>query len=141
MRKTNCILIIVAILGILFAFSLFNKEGIVINVNSKNKDLVYQSLNGKIENTDNITKIILGQGWNSGKLTIYHSFGKKETLYITEGMFKLGELERYIKENGYNLDNIGFTLIGISGLIMFYLFVCKYVNKKAKRWITGCCYD
>lgn len=132
MRKTNCILIIVAILGILFAFSLFNKEGIVINVNSKNKDLVYQSLNGEIENTDNITKIILGQGWNSGKLTIYHSFGKKETLYITEGMFKLGELERYIKENGYNLDNIGFTLIGISGLIMFYLFVCKYVNKKDK---------
>ena len=133
MRKTNCILIIVAILEILFAFSLFNKEGIVINVNSKNKDLVYQSLNGEIENTDNITKIILGQGWKSGKLTIYHSFGKKETLYITEGMFKLGELERYIKENGYNLDNIGFTLIGISGLIMFYLFVCKYVNKKAKR--------
>ena len=133
MRKTNCILIIVAILGILFAFSLFNKEGIVINVNSKNKDLVYQSLNGEIENTDNITKIIVGQGWKSGKLTIYHSFGKKETLYITEGMFKLGELERYIKENGYNLDNIGFTLIGISGLIMFYLFVCKYVNKKDKR--------
>ncbi len=130
MKKTNCILIIVAILQILFVFSLFNKEGIVINVNSRNKDLVYQSLNGKIENTDNITKIILGQGWNSGKLTIYHSFGKKETLYITEGMFKLGELERYIKENGYNLDNIGFTLIGISGLIMFYLFVCKYVNKK-----------
>ena len=130
MRKTNCILIIVAILGILFAFSLFNKEGIVINVNSKNKDLVYQSLNGEIENTDKITKIILGQGWKSGKLTIYHSFGKKETLYITEGMFKIGELERYIKENGYNLDNIGFTLIGISGLIMFYLFVCKYVNKK-----------
>ena len=120
-------------MGILFAFSLFNKEGIVINVNSKNKDLVYQSLNGEIENTDNITKIILGQGWNSGKLTIYHSFEKKETLYITEGMFKLGELERYIKENGYNLDNIGFSLIGISGLIIFYLFVCKYVNKKVKR--------
>ena len=133
MRKTNCILIIVAILEILFAFSIFNKEGIAINVNSKNKDLVYQSLNGEIENTDNITKIILGQGWKSGKLTIYHSFGKKETLYITEGMFKLGELERYIKENGYNLDNIGFSLIGISGLIMFYLFVCKYVNKKVKR--------
>ena len=133
MRKTNCILIIVAILGIILALFLFSKEGIVINVNSKNKDLVYQSLNGEIENTDNITKIILGQGWNSGKLTIYHSFEKKETLYITEGMFKLGELERYIKENGYNLDNIGFSLIGISGLIIFYLFVCKYVNKKVKR--------
>ena len=133
MRKTNCILIIVAILGILFAFAIFNKEGVSINVNSKNKDLVYQSLNGETENTDNITKIILGQGWNSGKLTIYHSFGKTETLYITEGMFKLGELERYIKENGYNLDNIGFILIGFSGLIIFYLFACKYVNKKVKR--------
>ena len=133
MRKTNCILIIVAILGILFAFAIFNKEGVAINVNSKNKDLVYQSLNEETENTDNITKIILGQGWNSGKLTIYHSFGKKETLYITEGMFKLGELERYIKENGYNLDNIGFILIGFSGLIIFYLFACKYVNKKVKR--------
>ena len=132
-KKINYILIIVAILGIILAFFLFSKEGIAINVNSKNKDLVYQSLNGEIENTDNITKIILGQGWNSGKLTIYHSFEKKETLYITEGMFKLGELERYIKENGYNLDNMGFSLIGISGLIIFYLFVCKYVNKKVKR--------
>ena len=134
MKKINYILIIVAILGIVFAFSLFSKEGIAINVNSKNKDLVYQSLNGEIENTDNVTKIILGQGWNSGKLTIYHSFGKTETLYITEGMFKLGELERYIKENGNNLDNIGFGLIGISSLIILYLFGCKYVNKnKTKR--------
>lgn len=132
-KKINYILIIVAILGIILAFFLFSKEGIAINVNSKNKDLVYQSLNGEIENTDNITKIILGQGWNSGKLTIYHLFGEKETLYITEGMFKLGELDRYIKENGYNLDNIGFSLIGISGLIIFYLIVCKYVNKKVKR--------
>ena len=134
MKKINYILIIVAILGIVFAFSLFSKEGIAINVNSKNKDLVYQSLNGEIENTDNVTKIILGQGWNSGKLTIYHSFGKTETLYITEGMFKWGELERYIKENGHNLDNIGFGLIGISSLIILYLFGCKYVNKnKTKR--------
>lgn len=129
MKKINYILIIVAILGIVFAFSLFSKEGIAINVNSKNKDLVHQSLNGEIENTDNVTKIILGQGWNSGKLTIYHSFGKTETLYITEGMFKLGELERYIKENGHNLDNIGFGLIGISSLIILYLLGCKYVNK------------
>lgn len=134
MKKINYILIIVAILGIVFAFSLFSKEGIAININSKNKDLVYQSLNAEIENIDNVTKIILGQGWNSGKLTIYRSSGKIETLYITEGMFKLGELERYIKENGYNLDNIGFVFIGTSSLIILYLFCCKHVNKnKTKR--------
>lgn len=47
MKKINYVLIIVAILGIAFAFSIFNKEGIAINVNSRNRDLVYQSLNGK----------------------------------------------------------------------------------------------
>ncbi len=129
MKKINYVLIIVAILGIAFAFSIFNKEGIAINVNSKNRDLVYQSLNGKIENTDNVTKIILGQGWHSGELTIYHSLEKTETLYITEGMFKLGELEKYIRENGYNLDNIGFALIGVSSIILIYLLIYTYVNK------------
>ena len=129
MKKINYVLIIVAILEIIFALSIFNKEGIAINVNSKNRDLVYQSLNGKIENTDNITKIILGQGWHSGKLTIYHSLGKTETLYITEGMFNLGELEKYIRENGYNLDNIGFISIGVSSIILIYLLIYMYVNK------------
>ena len=129
MKKINYVLIIVAILEIIFALSIFNKEGIEINVHSKNRDLVYQSLNGKIENTDNITKIILGQGWHSGKLTIYHSLGKKETLYITEGMFKLGELEKYIMENGYNLDNIGNISIGISSIILIYLLIYRCVNK------------
>ncbi len=129
MKKINCILIIVAVLVIVFAFSLFSKEGIAINVNSKNKDLVSKSLNGEIENTDDVTKIILGQGWHSGKLTIYHSLGKIETLYITEGMFNLGELEKYIRENGYNLDNIGFISIGVSSIILIYLLIYRYVNK------------
>lgn len=129
MKKINYILIIVAILGIIFAFSLFTKEGVAINVNSKNKDLVYQSLNGEIENVDDVTKIILGQGWHSGELTVYHSWRKTETLYITEGMFNLGELEKYIRENGYNLDNIGFVSIGVSSLILIYLLIYRYVSQ------------
>ena len=100
MKRLNYILVIIAIISVICAISLFNKEGYAINISSKNKELIKETLNGEIDNTDNITKIILGQGWNSGKLTIYHSFGKKETLYITEGMFKLGELEKYIRENG-----------------------------------------
>lgn len=129
MKKLNYILIIICIIGVIFSFSLFSKEGYAININSKNRDLVSKSLIGEIENTDNVTKIILGQGWHSGELTIYHSYGKKETLYITEGMFNLGELEKYIRENGYNLDNIGFASIGLSGLILIYLLIYRYVNK------------
>ena len=134
MKKLNFLLVIIAILGVITAFSFFNKEGYAINVNSKNKAIVEKAVTGEIENTDNITKIILGQGWNSGKLTIYHSFRKTETLYITEGMLKLGELEDYIKENGYNLDNAGLVLIGISSLIAVYLLGYKYISKnKAER--------
>lgn len=129
MKKLNYILIIICIIGVIFSFSLFSKEGYAININSKNRDLVSKSLSGEIENTDNVTKIILGQGWHSGELTIYHSYGKKEILYITEGMFNLGELEKYIRENGYNLDNIGFASIGVSGLILIYLLIYRYVNK------------
>ncbi|MFR2788063.1 MAG: hypothetical protein ACLTBX_04670 [Clostridia bacterium] len=130
MKKLNFLLVIIAILGVIFAFSYFLKEGYAININSKNKEIVKETLNGEINKTDDITKIILGQGWHSGELTIYHSFEKTETLYITEGMFKLGELESYIRENGYNLDNVGFTFIGISSLIAIYLLGYKYISKK-----------
>ena len=129
MKRLNYILVIIGIISVICAISLFSQEGYAININSKNRDLVSKSLSGEIENTDNVTKIILGQGWHSGELTIYHSYGKKETLYITEGMFNLGELEKYIRENGYNLDNIGFASIGVSGLILIYLLIYRYVNK------------
>ena len=129
MKKINCILFIISIISIIVAFSFFNKEGYAININSKNKDLITKSLNGEIKNTDDVTKIVLGQGWHSGKLTIYHSFRKNEILNITEGMFNLEELEKYIRENGYNLDNIGFISIGVSSIILIYLLIYKYVNK------------
>ena len=122
------ILIIISILLIAFAFSLFRKDGYVININSKNKDIVSNALKGEIERTDDVIKIILGQGWNSGELTIYHSLKETETLHITEGMLNLGELEGYIRKNGYKLDNIGFILIGVSGLILIYLLIYRYVN-------------
>lgn len=44
----NHILVIIGIIGVIFLFSLFIKEGYVININSKNRDLVRKSLNGKI---------------------------------------------------------------------------------------------
>ena len=58
MKKLNFLLVIIAILGVITAFSFFNKEGYAINVNSKNKAIVEKALTGEIENTDNITKII-----------------------------------------------------------------------------------
>ncbi len=129
MKKLNYILIIIAIIGIVFSFLCFTKEGYIISVNSDNKDLVSKSLYGEIENVDDITKVILGQGFHSGQLTIYHSSGKEETTNVSEGMTKLGVLEQYIRDNGYKLDNIGLALLGFSSLIIIYLLIYKYANK------------
>jgi len=128
-KKINFILLIISIIGIILAFSLFCKEGYAIKINSKNRDLVSNALNGKIENIDNVTNIILGQGWHSGQLTIYYSFGKTDTLYITGEMLNSGDLENYIRDNGQNLDDIASILIGVSGIIVVYLLIYRYVNK------------
>ena len=44
MKNVNLILIIVAILGILFAFVCFFKEGLVLDVNSSNMEFIRNSL-------------------------------------------------------------------------------------------------
>lgn len=135
MKKVNYVLFLICVIGIIFSFLLFSKEGYLLKVNAKNRDLVENLLKGEVENTKDITKIILGQGWNSGKLTIYHISSKAENLYITEGKFDLGSLGDYIKENGYNLDKIGVLFLGISLLIIFYLIVYRYTkNHFAKRY-------
>lgn len=93
MKRLNYILVIIAIISVICAISLFNKEGYAINISSKNKELIKETLNGEIDNTDNITKIILGQGWNSGKLTIYRLvlmtnlyFLKKEFIIVNKSI-------------------------------------------------------
>ena len=133
MKKINFILFIVSIIGVIFAFSLFFKEGDYIKVNSKNEEIVIDALKDKIENTDDITMVILGNGFHSGELTIHHSFGSKETLYVWEGSSELEELEEYIRENGEDLDDIGFGLLEISVFIFIYLFAYKIANKENVR--------
>ena len=116
------ILMMVIIINIIFAFSLFLKGGILIFVNSKNEDIVKEALDEEIENTDDITRIILGRGWDSGALTIYHSFGKNDRVYISQ-RGKYEELEKYIIQNGISLDKIGIELLIASVVISIYLML------------------
>ena len=69
------ILMILVIINVIFAFSLLLKQGTLIFVNSKNKEMVKEVLAEEIENTDNITKIVLRREWNYGVLIIYHLYG------------------------------------------------------------------
>lgn len=132
MKILNRILLGVAIISILLSFSSFLKEGLVIKVNSNNIELIKESLNGKIKNIDDISKITLGRGFQSGKLTISHSFGKNEVIYVDEGS-GLGKIEQYIMENGYNLDKQGYVYLVSSGIILSYLVIYSIYSKNNKR--------
>ena len=136
MKILNRILLGVAIICILLSFYIFSKEGLRIKVNSNNRELIKESLTGRIKNIDDISKITLGQGFQSGKLTISHSFGKSETIYVDEG-FDLGKIEQYINENGYNLDKQGYVFFVISGIIFIYLIVYLIYRKNIEWKITN----
>ena len=84
MKRLNYILVIIGIISVICAISLFSQEGYAINISSKNKEIIKETLNGKIDNTDNITKIILGQGWNSGKFNKFIILLEKQKHYILQ---------------------------------------------------------
>ncbi len=117
-------LIIIVILNLFWSIKLILKEQIIIKVNDENREIIYEAFDKKVENVDKIRKVGVGQGWHSGELYVYYSLGKTETLLITEGM-SYGEIpiDSYIRENGYNLDKTGLILMGVSILIIIYLFI------------------
>ena len=118
------ILILIVILNLFLSIKLILKEQVIIKVNDENREIIYEAFDKKVENANKIRKVGVGQGWHSGELYVYYSFGKTERLLIREGM-SYGEIpiDSYIRENGYSLDNIGLILIGVSILIIMYLII------------------
>ena len=82
-----------------------------------------------INNIDQITKIELGQGWHSSELFIHYSLGKVEKINLTEGNFDYLNLERYVRENGYSLDNFAKILFFIS-IFSFAIFIILKISIK-----------
>ena len=127
-KLINNIIIIIFIVNIFMAISFILKESHVLNVNSKNEEQIKNLLKSEIEKTDNINKLELGQGFNSGELTIYYKNGDSKKIIITEGMLNDGAVG-YIKANGYSLDEIARNILIISFiLLIIWLIVRKIKN-------------
>ena len=54
------------------------QERKIVRVNSQNREVITESLRGKVHDIEDITKVGLGTGFNSGNLYIYHGFSKVE---------------------------------------------------------------
>lgn len=132
-KKYLClILILLSIFSMIISLYLFTKEQIVLNINSDNREHFRNVIqNDKIDNIDSITKVKLGQGWHSSELFIHYSLGKVEKINLTEGNLDYLNLEQYVRENGYDLDNsakISF-LISLLSFILFIILII--INKKS----------
>lgn len=121
------IIIIIFIINIFMACSLILKESYVLNVTSQNEEEVKKILKSEIENTYNIDRLELGQGFNSGELTIYYKNGETKEIIITEGMFKDSDIG-YIKANGYSLDDIARNIFIISFLFLILWLILRKIT-------------
>lgn len=132
MIKKYLCLILLSIFSMIISLNLLMKEQIILNINSDNREYFINAIkNDKINNIDSITKVKLDQGWLSSDLFIYYSLGKTEKINLTEGKLEYLNLEKYVMENGYDLDNSARILFLIS-LLSFILFIILIIiNKKS----------
>ena len=126
-KLINNIIIIIFIVNIFMAISFILKESHVLNVNSKNEEQIKNLLKSEIEKTDNINKLELGQGFNSGELTIYYKNGDSKKIIITEGMLNDGAVG-YIKANGYSLDEIARNILIISFILLIIWLIVRKIK-------------
>lgn len=126
-KLINNIIIIIFIINIFMAISFILKESYVLNVNSNNEDQVRSLLQSEIEKTDNINKLELGQGFNSGELTIYYKNCDSKKIIITEGMLNDGAIG-YIKANGYSLDDIARNILIISFILLIIWLIVRKIK-------------
>ena len=68
---------------------------------------LYTILERYVPNTNFIYKVAAGVGWHSGIVYVFFPINRMEQFGVG-GDSQLGELDCYIRENGYSFDSINF---------------------------------
>lgn len=112
-----------SIICIITALKFVIKNQTIVYVTPKNENILKDYLeDAKIENINEVTKIGIGDGVTTGALCIYYSSGKTYDTIITSGAFEFSNLEKYVRENGYNLSTLSPSLT-IFSAIFFIIFL------------------
>ena len=82
-KKHFClVLFLLSVFSMIISLNMFDKEQIVLNINSKNKSSFKEAIkDDEINDIDAINNVKLGQGWHSGELYIYRTFQKSRKNY------------------------------------------------------------
>lgn len=133
------ILFVVSFITFIVSLSLTFQEQTYFDITEENRQIIYNAFNNYVENINEVNRVSAGSGFHSGELCLYYENGKQETLYVY-GNSGLGEIDIYIRDNGYNYDNILMVLVGLSFIIMFSIFIyavyCifKFIKKVIRRY-------
>jgi len=138
MKKRSLITIVLTILlitNIIISFKLILKEQKIVRVNDKNKEIIYEGLEGKIEDLESIKMVGIGMGFQSEVLEVYYSINDSERLIISEGS-DYGEIESYLrdKDNGIYLDRIAIIIGGVGSIIIIAAIIICRKNLKNNDW-------
>ncbi|MCI9038472.1 MAG: hypothetical protein HFJ29_01095 [Clostridia bacterium] len=96
------------------------EEQTYLKVNESNRQSINAALKEVISSDSPIAKISIGNGFHCGEFYVYYEAGKKEK-FIIDGS-KIGKVDNeyidsYVRENGYNYDNIA-MIVGIAVSIL-----------------------
>lgn len=121
-------MIIFAIINVIIGISLVFKESVSLKVNSENEAEITRILKQELDDVENIDKVELGMGFHSGELSIYYKGGKTFTFYGLEGMFNDESIEKYIRKNGTNLDDVAMIHFSISFAFIVLSIITKFIK-------------
>jgi len=132
------ILFVVSFITFIVALSLAFQEQTYLDITEENRQIIYNALNSNyLDNIGKINKVSAGSGFHSGELCLYYENGDKEILYPVN-VANFDDISEFIKENGYDYDNILMLMVCISLIVMFSIFIYTvYCIFKFIRKIIG----
>ncbi len=118
------ILILICIINIFISIKLIIDNKYILNVNSKNREVINYILDDNEEHK--LSRVEAYRDWRH-YYVVLHNFLKTEKLLILDGDDNLAELFVYVQQNGYKTSTIGLFL-AISSTII--IIIIKKINKK-----------
>lgn len=115
------------------------EEQTYLKVNESNRQSINEALREVTSSDSAIVKISIGNGFHCGEVYVYYESGEKEKFII--GGSKIGKvddeyIDSYVRENGYNYDNIAMMIVITVGMLIVIVTIIKIVffikKKKCK---------
>ena len=119
---------LIALIVLINCARIILEEQTYLEVNEENRQSITEALREVISCDSTIIKISVGNGFHCGEIYVYYQSGEKEKFIM--GGSKIGKVDNehidsYVRENGYNYDNMA-MIVGITtGVLVIIVTIIK----------------